>query len=40
VKFIAAILEEPVIERIFTHLGLQARALPRAPAWGQALQAA
>ena len=31
-KIIAAILEAPVIERILTHLGLQARAPPRAPA--------
>ena len=37
-KIIAAILEQPVIERILTHLGLQARAPPRAPARGQALQ--
>ena len=39
-KIIAAILEHPVIEKILTHLGLQARAPPRAPARGQALQAA
>ena len=39
-KIIAAILEQPVIENILTHLGLQARAPPRAPARGQALQAA
>jgi hypothetical protein len=39
-KIIAAILEQPVIEKILTHLALQARALPRAPALGQALQAA
>ena len=39
-KVIAAILEPPVIEKILTHLGLQARAPPRAPARGQALQAA
>jgi hypothetical protein len=39
-KFIAAILGQPVIEKILTHLGLQARAPPRAPARGQALQAA
>ena len=38
-KFIAATLERPVIEKILTHLGLQARALPRAPARDQALQA-
>ncbi len=36
-KVIAAILEQPVIEKILTHLGLQARAPPRAPARGQAL---
>ena len=36
-KIIASILEAPVIERILTHLGLQARAPPRAPARGQAL---
>ncbi len=39
-KIIAAILEQPVIEKILTHLALQARAPPRAPARGQALQAA
>ena len=39
-KIIAAILEQPVIEKILTHLGLHARAPPRAPARGQALQAA
>jgi hypothetical protein len=39
-KIIAAILEAPVIEKILTHLSLQARAPPRAPARGQALQAA
>ncbi len=39
-KIIAAILEQPVIEKILTHSGLQARAPPRAPARGQALQAA
>ena len=39
-KIIAAILEQPVIEKILTHLGLQARAPPRAPVRGQALQAA
>ena len=39
-KIIAAILEAPVIEKILTHLGLQARAPPRAAARGQALQAA
>ena len=39
-RIIAAIQEQPVIEKILTHLGLQARAPPRAPARGQALQAA
>ena len=39
-KIIAAILEAPVIEKILTHLGQQARVLARAPARGQALQAA
>ena len=39
-KIIAAILERPVIEKILTHLGLQARAPPRAQARSQALQAA
>ena len=39
-KTIAAILEAPVIEKILTHLGLQARAPPRSPARSQALQAA
>ncbi len=39
-KIIAAILEPPVIERILTHLGLQARAPPRAPAHGQTQNAA
>ena len=39
-KIIAAILEQPVIEKIFTHLRLQARAPPRASARGRALQAA
>jgi hypothetical protein len=33
-KIIAAILEQPVIQKILTHLGLQARAPPRAPARG------
>ena len=36
-KIIAAILEAPVIERILTHPGLQARAPPRAPVRGQTL---
>ena len=39
-KIIAAILEQPVIEKILMHLGLQARAPPRALARGQAMQAA
>ncbi len=39
-KVIAAILEQPVTEKILTHLGLQARAPPRAPARGHALLAA
>ena len=39
-KIIAAILEQPVIEKILTHLGLQARAPPRAAARGPALRAA
>jgi len=39
-KIIAAILEPPVIEKILTHLGLQARAPPCAPARVSQLQAA
>jgi hypothetical protein len=39
-KIVAAILAAPVIEKILTHLGLHARAPPRAPAGGQALHAA
>ena len=39
-RIIAAILEQPVIEKILAHLGLQARAPPRSPARGQELQAA
>lgn len=39
-KISVAILEPTVIEKILMHLGLQARAAPRAPARGQALQAA
>ena len=39
-KIIAAIVEAPVIERILTHLGLQARAPPQAPARGDLRQAA
>jgi hypothetical protein len=38
-KIIAAIPERPVIEKILAHLGLHARAPPRAPTRGQALQA-
>jgi hypothetical protein len=34
-KVIAAILERPSIEKILNHLGLEARAPPRAPARGQ-----
>ena len=37
---IAAILEQPVIQNILTHLGLEARAPPRARARGSQLQAA
>ena len=40
IKIISVILEAPVIRKILTHLGLQARAPPQAPARGQALQAA
>ena len=36
-KIIEAILKRSVTEKILTHLGLQARAPPRAPARGQAL---
>jgi hypothetical protein len=39
-KIIAAILEAPVIEKIFSHLGLQTRVPPRSPARGRAFQAA
>ena len=39
-KIILAIVEAPVIERILTHLGLQARAPARAPARGYMLHAA
>jgi len=39
-KVIAAILRAPVIEKILTHLGSQARAKLQAPARGQAMQAA
>lgn len=38
-KIIAAILEQPVIEKIVTHVRLKARAPLRAPARGRALQA-
>jgi len=36
----AAIMEQPVIEKILTHLGLQARAPPRAPACLSQMRAA
>ncbi len=39
-RIIAAILESAVIDRILTHLGLQARAPPRVPARGDLQQAA
>ena len=39
-KIIAAILKQPVIEKILTPLGLQARAPLRAPARRSQLQAA
>ena len=39
-KIIAAILEQPVIEKNLTHLGLQTRSPPRAPARKSQLQAA
>jgi len=39
-KIIAAILDLPVIEKILTHLGLQARGRPQVHAWGTQLQAA
>ena len=39
-KIIAAILESAVIERMLTHLGLQARAPTRVPARGDFEQAA
>ena len=39
-KIIAAILERPVVEKIRTHLGIQARAPPRAPARAPLVQAA
>ena len=39
-RIIAAILDQPVIEKIPTHLGQQARAAPRAAERGQSPQAA
>jgi hypothetical protein len=39
-KIIAAILDQPVIDKILPHLGLQARAPPGAPARDQALHGA
>ncbi len=39
-KIFAAILEQPVVEKILMHLGLPSRAPPHSPARGQALQAA
>ena len=39
-RIIAASLEQPVIEKILTHLGLQARPPPRSPSRCQELQAA
>jgi hypothetical protein len=39
-KIIAAILERAVIEKVLTHVGLQAGAPPRSAAREQALQAA
>ena len=39
-KIIAAILEQPMIEKMLIHLGLLAWAPPCAPARGQALQPA
>ena len=39
-KIIAAIWEQPEIEKILTHLGLQAREPPHAPARGAQMQAA
>ena len=39
-KIIAASLEQPVIEKSLMHLGLQARAPPRAAARGSRLEAA
>ena len=40
IKIIAVIVDAPVIERILTHLGLEARAPPRVPARGDFEQAA
>ncbi len=39
-KVMTAILQQPVVEKILTHLGLQARAPPRSRARGQAQHAA
>jgi len=39
-KIIEPIIEQPVIEKNLTHLGLQTRAPPRAPARGSQRQAA
>jgi hypothetical protein len=39
-KIIAVILEQPLIEKVLTHMGLQASAPPRAPARDQAPQTA
>ena len=38
-KIIAAILQQPVIEKILIQVGLQAHALPRSAVRGKALQA-
>ena len=37
-KIIAAILEQPVIEKTLAHLGLQVRAPPQAPAASDVLR--
>jgi hypothetical protein len=39
-KFIASVLEQPIIKKILTHLVMQARAPPQAATCRQALQAA
>jgi hypothetical protein len=39
-RTVAAILEDPLNEKILTHLGLPARAPLRAPARGRALHVA